>query len=217
MRHQRPVEWLKMVTSEGNITCNFKISLAKSSGQFLALILLDVLATSATVLVSLYLKPCLHLASRILHAPSFLPTSLVAPFLFPFAGFPSTWMPSCWHVRGLSLWSSSSRSALNSLVISSSLMALNTIYMLMSISTSSSDLSSKLQLYWTSHSNSLLRCLKDVSNSCPNLNSQSPLPVLPVAFTRSTEGYFVLPGVHAFVPDIFVILFSFLFHTLLAI
>lgn len=107
------------------ISCNFKISLAKSNSQLLAIILLEVLAAFDTILAPFFLKPCLHLASRTPHSPSFLSASLIAFLPSPFAGFPSTLICQCRCIRGLSLCSSFLLSTLNSV-----LMALKTIYML---------------------------------------------------------------------------------------
>lgn len=84
------------------ISCNSKISLAKSNGQLLAIILQEVLEFD-TILASFFLKPCLHLASRTPHSPSFLSASLIAFLPSPFAGFPSTLMCQCRCMRGLSL------------------------------------------------------------------------------------------------------------------
>lgn len=142
----------------------------------LALILLDVPGWC-------HLTSFDTLASMLPPSPSFLPTSLVAPFpFFFFPGFPSILMSWCWHARGLS-FQSSSLPAVGSLRMSSSLMVLNTTYTLRSTSICSPDLSSKLQLRWTSHFTSLLVCPKDFSNSCPKLNPQFPFhyPVSSVA------------------------------------
>ena len=85
------------------ISCNSKISLAKSNGQLLAIILLEVLEFD-TILASFFLKPCLHLASRTRHSPSFLSASLIAFLPSPFAGFPSMSMCQCRCIQGLSLF-----------------------------------------------------------------------------------------------------------------
>lgn len=112
----------------------------------LALILLDVLERH-------------HLTPHLFKTMSSLGFQVTPFSLFPsyltgcsisLSCFPSILTSWCGHARGLSLWSSS-LSAFGSLVMSSSLMALNTIYMLMSTSICSPDLSSKLQLHRTSH------------------------------------------------------------------
>lgn len=71
----------------GNITCHSEVSLAKPNGQLLALITSCIGDTWHNYGSLSSLSPCLYLASWTI--PLF-PTSLVAPFLSPFAGFLST-------------------------------------------------------------------------------------------------------------------------------
>ena len=126
MWHQGPWKWSKEMARVRAISCNSKISFAKSNSQLLAIILLEVLAAFDTILASFFWKPCLQLASRTPHSPSFLSASLTAFLPSPFAGFPSTLMCQRRCMKGLSLCSS----FLLCPQLSSVLMALNTIYML---------------------------------------------------------------------------------------